>query len=278
MERIGHPSNKHNGAFLRTAKRWAVLLLLCVCGQSVYAQGSTTQQIQVLEGWNLLSLHVEPASTGIQDIFADHLDDMLIMQNDDGQAFIPSLGIDDLGTWDYTQGYLLFAWNPFVLEVEGTGVSADPPPVEIASGWSFIPYFPTQAMAVDTALASLGDQLVTAKKPSVGLYYPSDGVASLDSLYPGYGYQVFLSDAGLLQYPAEAPPVHDTTRVSLLADALALNDVPIGHIIQIEGYHESGDNGGGTFVVTDDAEATDGATVFIFDEDLSEEQSLYHDK
>lgn len=245
-----------------------------MCGQSVSAQGSTVQQIHVREGWNLVSLHVVPASTGIQDILAGHLDDMLIVQDDDGQAFVPSLGIDEIGTWDRTRSYLLFAWNPFVLEVEGAGLSADPPPVEIASGWSFIPYFPTKAMAVDEALASIGDQLVTAKRLSGHLYYPSDGVASLDSLHPGYGYQVFLSDEGFLQYPAEVPPAPDTTRVSLLADALALTGIPVGHIIEVQGYHEPGDGGGGRFEVTDTADGTDGGTCFVFDEDLSAEQTL----
>ena len=253
----------------RAASSWVLLLLLCVSGPPVYAQGAVTQQLQVREGWNLLSLHVEPASAGVQDIFAGHLDDLLIMQNDDGQAFIPSLGIDEIGTWDHTQGYLLFAWSPFVLEVEGTRVSTDPPPVELASGWSFIPYFPTQAMPVEEALDSLGDKLVTAKQVSGPVYYPQDGVVSLDSLHPGYGYQVFLSDEGLLQYPAEVPPAHDTTQVSTLADALSLNDLSVGHIVEVEGYHESGDEGGGLFIVTDDAMGTDGATSFIFEEDLS---------
>ena len=272
MKLISSPSDHFDRLLHHAGITFLVLLLLCTGVQTLHAQSTTTQQVAIDEGWNLLSLHVEPASNSLQDIFAEHLDAVLTVQNDDGQAFIPSLSIDQIGNWEVNEGYLLFATSAFVLEVEGTLLSTEPPPVEIAGGWSFIPFFPAGTMAVEEALEPLVDELVTAKTVSGVMYYPAEGVATLDSLRPGQGYQVFLSDARELQYPVSDAPASDTTEVPTLADALALEGLPAGHIVEVLGYHEPGDGGGGLFEITDGAERTDGATVFILDEDLSQEQ------
>lgn len=271
MKRMSSSSGHASSLLNHTGNIFLVLLLLYAWADPLHAQSSTTQQVAVSEGWNMVSFHVEPSSTRLEDIFAGHLNDILIVQDDDGLAFIPSLGIDEIGNWESTKGYLLFAWSSFMLDVEGARLSTNPQPVEIASGWSLIPFFSARPMAVEEALDSLGDNLITVNSFMGGMYYPADGVVTLDSLHPGQGYQVFLSDASVLQYPGGDTPATDTTKVLTLPDALALEGLPVGHVVEVLGYHEPDDGGGGVFQVTDGAERTDGGIAFVFDEDLSAE-------
>jgi hypothetical protein len=61
--------------------------------------------------------------------------------------------------------------------------------------------------------------------------------------------------------------------VNTLDDALALQGIARESYVQIRGYHEAGDGGGGLFRVTGSAAETDGGTVFAFDEDVSSQKS-----
>jgi PKD repeat protein len=61
--------------------------------------------------------------------------------------------------------------------------------------------------------------------------------------------------------------------VDTLADATALTGVATGTTIKLRGRDEVNDGGGGLFEVTNSACETDGGTCFVFDEDLSDQQS-----
>jgi hypothetical protein len=73
-------------------------------------------------------------------------------------------------------------------------------------------------MRVDSALGSLGSNVVIAKNNLGQVYWPALTVNTIGSMRPGQGYQMYLSGAGTLTYPANATftPLSALTKIQNL--------------------------------------------------------------
>ena len=95
------------------------------------------------------------------------------------------------------------------MELKGTPVEATSP-IELAAGWTWLGYLPTDAKPINEALASLEDSAqdgdVIVSRDAFAHYVEDAGwVGSLTALRPGEGYQIKLSEGGTLAYPSSAP-------------------------------------------------------------------------
>lgn len=233
----------------------------------------TTQQLSLTEGWNLVSLNVQPQDPSFDVVFGANANEIFIVKDEKGRAYIPSAGIEEITAWETEEGYLIYSKAAVDLDVSGTSISPESNTVRLNEGWNLIPYLLETPQAVEQALASISETLLLAED-SQGNVYKSDGsIAELDSLRPGKGYKVYLNGPDTLTYSGESASPDHTIEVNTLADALALRGVEPGQHIQMLGYHEPGDGGGGLFEVKENACRTDGGTCFVFDEDVSAEQS-----
>jgi hypothetical protein len=187
-----------------------------------------------------------------------------MVKNEDGEVYLPGEGIEQIASWQSGEGYQVYTETSTTLGVTAPKISPGAA-VELKPGWNLVPYLSAQAQAVEPALVSIEEALIVAEDGDGAQYDPSASSSPLDSLRPGQGYKVYVDRADTLRYPEVA---------NTLEEALALEDVPIGSYVQVRGYHEAGDNGGGLFRVKNNACRTDGGTCFIFDEDLSAEQEI----
>ncbi|HUL43296.1 MAG TPA: T9SS type A sorting domain-containing protein [Bacteroidota bacterium] len=163
--------------------------------------GAQSGSITLRKGWSMISSYISPASTDLDTLFNSVRSDLVILKNGKGKAYIPWVPINSIGSWDNMQGYQLKMDSERTLPVSGTRINPESTPVNIASGWSLIPYFRQSALGVDTALSSLADVLVIAKDQDGNAYIPSIPVNSIGNMEPGEGYQVKLSGNGTLLYP-----------------------------------------------------------------------------
>ncbi len=231
---------------------------------SSVAQETRTQQVQLEEGWNLVSLHVRPADSAFASIFGANADQIAMVKNEDGEVYAPDEGIDQITTWKAEEGYQIHAEAPTTLEVTGTAVRADSTSIVLKEGGNIVPYLPASVQAVAPALTSVRESLVAVEEGGGARYTPSTSSPALDSLRPGQAYKVYVDQADTLRYPLVVPT---------LAEAKGLKGVEVGTTVRMQGYHEPGDGGGGTFKVTNSDAETDGGTVFAFEEDISTEKS-----
>lgn len=228
------------------------------------AQETRTQQVQLEEGWNLVSLHVRPADSAFASIFGTDAEQVAMVKNEDGEVYAPDEGIEQITTWKAGEGYQIHAEAPTTLEVTGTAVRPDSTSIVLGEGGNIVPYLPASKQAVAPALTSVQEALVAVEEEGGARYAPSASSPPLDSLRPGQAYKVYVDRADTLRYPIVVPT---------LAEARGLEGVEVGTTVRVQGYHEPGDGGGGTFKVTDSGAETDGGTVFAFDEDISAEKS-----
>ena len=239
----------------------ALLVALSVLPPPGAAQ--TTQTLSLDEGWNLVSLRVQPDDASFASIFGGTDGAISSVKNEDGAAYLPDLGIEQISTWRADEGYKVHAETATTIKIVGTELSPGSVAIALEEGGNIVPYLPDRAQAVEEALMSIDESLVAVEGED-GRRYPS-GSTPLDSLRPGQGYKVYVDRADTLRYPAVT---------KTLNDALALKGMDVGSYVRVQGYHKPGDNGGGLFQVKNTACRSDGATCFIFDEDLSNQQEV----
>ena len=250
------------------SRAWCLVVLvaaaLLASPLSSIAQEMRTQQVQLEQGWNLVSLNVQPDDSSFASIFGANVDQIAMVKNEEGEVYAPGEGIKQITTWKSGEGYQIHVKAPLTLGVTGTPIRPDSMRVVLEEGGNVVPYLSSATQTVETAVASLEESLILIEDEAGEPYDPSASSPTLDSLRPGRAYKVYVDQTDTLRYPTVVPT---------LADAKALEGVEVGSKIRVQGYHEPGDGGGGMLEVTSSACETDGGTCYAFDADLSAEQS-----
>jgi len=250
-------------------RTWCLIAIVAAaflaCPLSSIAQETRTQQVQLEQGWNLVSLNVRPSDSSFASIFGANADQIAMVKDEDGDVYASGEGIEQITTWRSGEGYQVQARTAMTLEVTGTEVRPDSASLVLEEGGNIVPYVSSRTQSVESALTSVEEALVVVEADGGEQYSPSVSAPSLDSLRPGQAYKVYVDRPDTLRYPRV---------VGTLNDALALQGMATGSYVQVRGYEEPGDRGGGLFQVRENACRTDGGTCFVFDEDVSEEQSV----
>ncbi len=84
--------------------------------------GATETILNVPAGWSGVSNPYFPVDPSINNILADHLDDVIIMQ-DMENVFWPGGNLFTLTDWEIFKGYLIKSENPFTMTLEGTSMN-----------------------------------------------------------------------------------------------------------------------------------------------------------
>ena len=214
---------------------------------------------------------MSPETPDVEELLAPYADEIVLVRDLTGAAFMAREELNQMGSWDTHQAYFVYAESPVTWMIDGALLSPDATPIVLEQGWNLVPYLPETPQPTEEALASIIDHLLIAEDGEGNVFAPELGITSLDSLRDGRGYKVYIDAPDTLLYSG-AP--NEPLVVNTLAEAKALTDVPVGSTIEVLGYHEPGDGGGGLFEVTDDAAETDGGIVFVFDEDVSSRETF----
>jgi len=244
-----------------------VLILGILWGPGhAWAQDTETQQLSLEQGLNFVSLRVQPEDASLGTIFQGHLDQIHRVRDERGRVYMPGNGIEQLTTWDPDESYKVYTTDAFDMEVTGTPLSLTTAAVPLEKGGNMIPFLPADPQAVDEGLMSISETLLRVENEEKNVYEPGEASSSLDSLRAGQGYVLYVDQPDTLTY---------TIQTATLMEALSLKGLQEEQYIRAGGRNKADDGGGGMFVVTRSARKTDGATVFIFDEDLTSESYTF---
>ena len=200
--------------------RTAVLLALCLTSPAAIAQdgqpatgATTTFQIELAPGSNLVALPLLPDSVRMGAVLAGVLPNLTFVQDDAGRYFIPVQGIDGIGTWAWNEAYKIEVSSPTSFFIEGAAILPEASPLLIdGEVGNWVPYFRRAPMAVEEAFASIAAALSRVEAADGRFYYPGDASSTLDSLRTGQGYKVWVSQPATLTYPPNpAPPGEEDT-------------------------------------------------------------------
>ncbi len=260
---------------------FGLLLLACAAfgprAAQAQPEGSQrgAQSVPLRTGWNLVSLALTPDDPTLDVVFEDTEESVFVVKDADGRHYSSSLNVIDLSAWAWDEAYAIYAESPGTIEVEGTQIDPAASPIALAAGWHWIPYLSATALPVEDALASILPRLTVVRAADGRTYRPSTDTHTLTTLEPGQGYKVFVTGPSTLVYPAAeddggGEDDGGTSRTApTIAAALALRDLTVGDVVEVEGYYAPGDGGGGRFAVEASGATPNGGTVFVPDEHQS---------
>ena len=155
-----------------------------------FIETNMTQTIQVSEGWSGISGYINPTQNQIEDVLADHLQQIQWIENQSG-IYDPANNINTIQTWTPETGYLIKAVENFDFLLTGTVIQNQNP--ELENGWNLMPVWrKNEISTADFAQQNPGIILVK-EVAGTKLFWPEYGIQSLLNLQPGKAYWVFLN-------------------------------------------------------------------------------------
>jgi hypothetical protein len=161
-----------------------------------------TQDITIIPGFlNNISLNIDLEDMSPEMIFENS--DILIASNDQGDYFMPSLGVNSMGQMNNSDGYLVYFNGSENQTISLTGMPASMETVISLEPYSinYIGYTPQYAISVEDAFLDIPVFIVSDQFGNY--YFPELGINSIDEsggMQPGRGYMVYQGDETTIDF------------------------------------------------------------------------------
>ena len=163
-----------------------------------------TQEIILTEGWNLISLFVEPSDASPAAIFSP-IADSLAQVKSASESYDPNLPgyLNDLSEIQVGYGYWVKVEAVSLLQIPGAPVDIAALTIPLNAGWNLVGYPLMEEMDIEEALSGIMESLNQAKSMSES-YDPNlpAYLNDLSILEPNMGYWLDMSADVFLQYPS----------------------------------------------------------------------------
>lgn len=159
------------------------------------------QSIPLYNGWNMVSLNVQPGDARMSQIFGNK---NVVIKNYKGEiVYFPEMGITD-GYWNTLEGYKVKSFDSTILTVTGTDINPQTTiPLPDNFHPYFLPYYYNVAYPIKPMLASISSYIryvqtfeyVNGKVRALN-YIPQYNIDQIKTMKPGLAYKLSLN--GLL--------------------------------------------------------------------------------
>ena len=160
------------------------------------------QEIYFNQGWNIVSTYIDPENSLIEVLFNPILDDLVIVKDYLGNAYLPEWSFNGIGNVQIGHGYYVKTTVFTSLTFYGAYLTPEENPITISSGWNIIGYLRTTPSPLDEIFESLvaSDLIVIIKDYLGAAYLPEFDFNGIGDLNPGQGYQIKTNGDCILQY------------------------------------------------------------------------------
>jgi len=241
------------------ASEWAVI-------RSFSTKAITSHTLALRSGWNSISSYILPLEDSLTELFSDISDNLVIVKNGTGSVFLPELNIHEIASWQHQYGYQVYLYpDPDTLTFTGVKVKPELTPIPLYEGWNMISYLRTDPMEPTDALKSIESNLIVAKNGSGQVYLPAgiiwdEPINTMGNMYPGIGYQLYLTDNAELYYPDNDIPVEQ------IASSQSRSSAGIIHGSKTSTFPLNTETGNSTILIIDSNDFTEGDEVGVWTE------------
>ena len=164
--------------------------------------GPTNQYLNFDSGWSIFSTYMIPNNTDVISVVAPIVENIIIVKNNLGLAYLPEWNFNGIGEMIVGQAYQIKTSIASELIIYGAYASPEENPIEFDAGWNSIGYLRTEAAPADLVLADLVAEgnLIIAKNSSGLAYLPEWNFNGIGDMIPGEGYQIKTNTSGTIQY------------------------------------------------------------------------------
>jgi len=215
----------------------------CATFTNPFGPSEFTQEVNVdAMTMNMVSFNIESDDMSTDAILGGL--DILVAKNDASEFYVPSFGVDQIGTLDVTEGYKVFLNGMDAQTISVTGQPATGSVAIAPFMMNMISYLPQECIATDQVFAGYEDDILIVKNDSGDYFVPSFGVMTLTELCPGEGYAIFLNgtdgidftypSSGLArtastdmweEYNMQSAPTHYDVTPTGISHPIILNDI-----------------------------------------------------
>ena len=162
---------------------------------------ASVQAIKLAQNWNIKSINLHSLDSSLS-VMIGSPEDFIAIKDIYGHDYIPSFGINQLGTWSTGMGYQIYSQYPDTFMVTGFPVNAASTPISLEQSWNIIAFLPNYEMNIDDALASIANQIFEVKNNAGEAYIPSLGINQIGNMEVGEGYMIYATQAVTFTYPS----------------------------------------------------------------------------
>ncbi len=146
------------------------------------------QEIQVQEGWNMVSTYLNDSELSASLFLEAILDEVVLMKNNLGFAFLPFWAYDGIGLMEYGEGYQIKVLNDATIVVNGVFIAGSS--IALNTGWNMIGVLSQSPLNIEVLLSSIAEQVVLAKNSVGTAYLPQWNFNGIGDALPGQAYQI----------------------------------------------------------------------------------------
>jgi hypothetical protein len=161
-----------------------------------------TQNIILEQGWNTISTYIQPNISDISVLLDGIKANLSMVNSNTGNVYWPSLDINEIGEWDYCEGYHVYMENSDTLIISGHQVVSERTPIQLNKGWNLTGYLLDQPLPIEKALSSIINTIQLVTNNAGQIYWPDNDINSIGYMVPGQGYKLFTRSAVDLNYPS----------------------------------------------------------------------------
>lgn len=187
-----------------------------------YIPPSNDGSLTLMPGWNMVSTYIEAKDPNMTEIFDAIKPAIILVKDEMGKSYVPSLGINNVGSWLVEEGYQVKVGGTSPLQLTIRGEKADPQdhPLTLQEGWNIMAYLKDTPQDIADALRSIRERIILVKNIKGEVYLPSSNINSIGEMEPGQGYQILLNQNATLLYDANASsPALERPAPTLAQDA-----------------------------------------------------------
>ncbi len=178
--------------------------------------GLREQIIRLNQGWNIISLNIEPleemweveGGPDVRRMMAQVLEagNLELMKDEDGRFYLPDWDANNIPFWNLTEGYFVKVDEDFECRWSGNPIPPDNQ-IPVAERWNLIPFYPDYGLDASApdfyALSPIIDVVNLAKNGDGEFMTPAFNFSNMPPWEPGQGYQINVNSDVVLQYPDE---------------------------------------------------------------------------
>ena len=159
------------------------------------------QELQLVEGWNLFSTYMLADVMDAEELFASFVEDVVIVKNYVGLAYLPSYNFNGIGDLLAGQGYQIKLNNANNLTIAGDYLTPEDNPIDLVNGWNLVAYLRTEPADVIAVFEDIQELVIV--KDNIGMaYLPEYGFNGIGNMVSGQAYQIKVLLEQQLQYLA----------------------------------------------------------------------------
>lgn len=159
------------------------------------------QTINLNEGWSIFSTYIDVSNLTMEAVMNTVVEEVYIVKNNEGVAYLPQWGYDGIGNFELGQGYFIKMNSSINLNIVGSMVESTFP-ILLNQGWNTVGYLLETSMSSTDVLANLvsNNNLIIAKDELGNAYLPEWNYNGMGEMQPGKGYQLKVAYASELVY------------------------------------------------------------------------------